>query len=151
MTSDSIQKLDAVPSRLLVLGAGYIGAEFAQMMHRFGSKVTVLEQDDQILSREDAEVAEALANCLRGEGVEIQLNVTVEQVRRLSDDQVGITFRTSKGKQEWAGSHLLVALGRVPVTKDLDPIRCWGRNHRQGFYQSERPLRDQCLRHLGDG
>ena len=120
LTSDSIQKLNAVPSRLLVLGAGYVGLEFAQMMHRFGSKVTVLERSGQILSREDAEVAETLANCLLREGIEIQLNATVEQVRRFSDDQAGITFRTPKGKQEWTGSHLLVALGRAPVTQDLD-------------------------------
>src|SRR5260370_32990924 len=58
LTSDTIQQLDAVPSRLLVLGAGYIGLEFAQMMHRFGSKVTVLERGGQILRREDAEIAE---------------------------------------------------------------------------------------------
>jgi probable pyridine nucleotide-disulfide oxidoreductase len=120
LTSDTIQQLDAVPSHLLVLGAGYIGLEFAQMMHRFGSKVTVFERGGQILSREDAEVAEALANCLRREGVEVQLNAAVEQVRKFSDGQVGITFRTPKGKEEWTGSHLLVALGRAPVTKDLD-------------------------------
>jgi pyruvate/2-oxoglutarate dehydrogenase complex dihydrolipoamide dehydrogenase (E3) component len=120
LTSDSIQKLDSVPSRLLVLGAGYIGLEFAQMMHRFGSKVTVLERGAQILSREDLEIAEALANCLEREGIEFQLNAAVEQVSKTSDGQVGVTFRTPKGKEEWMGSHLLVALGRSPVTKDLD-------------------------------
>ncbi len=120
LTSDSIQKLDAVPTRLLVLGAGYIGLEFAQMMHRFGSQVTVLGRGGQILSREDGEVAEALANCLQREGIEFQLNAAVEQVRKFSDDQVEVTFRTPKGKQEWTGSHLLVALGRAPVTKHLD-------------------------------
>ena len=72
LTSDTIQQLDAVPSRLLVLGAGYIGLEFAQMMHRFGSKVTVFERGGQILSREDGEIAEALARCMRREGVDIQ-------------------------------------------------------------------------------
>ena len=137
LTSDTIQQLDAVPSRLLVLGAGYIGLEFAQMMHRFGSKVTVLERGGQILSREDGEVAEALANCLRREGVEIQLNVAVEQVRKFADGQVGVTFRTSEGKREWTGSHLLVALGRAPVTKDLDLPAAGSRNDRQGFYQSQ--------------
>jgi probable pyridine nucleotide-disulfide oxidoreductase len=120
LTSDTIQQLDAVPSRLLVLGAGYVGLEFAQMMHRFGSKVTVLERGGQILSREDAEVAETLANCLRGEGVDIQLNAAVEQVRKFCDGQLRVMFRTPKGEQEWTGSHLLVALGRSPVTKDLD-------------------------------
>ena len=120
LTSDTIQKLDAVPSRLLVLGAGYIGLEFAQMMHRFGSEVTVLERGSQILSHEDVEVAGALANCLQGEGIEIQLGAAVEQINRIADGQIRVRFRTSNGEQEWMGSHLLVALGRSPVTKDLD-------------------------------
>jgi probable pyridine nucleotide-disulfide oxidoreductase len=120
LTSDTIQKLEAVPSSLLVLGAGYIGLEFAQMMHRFGSKVTVLERGPQILSHEDSDVAEALADCLRREGIEIRLDAAAEQVNQSSDGQVSVTFRTPKGKQEWMGSNLLVALGRVPVTKDLD-------------------------------
>jgi pyruvate/2-oxoglutarate dehydrogenase complex dihydrolipoamide dehydrogenase (E3) component len=120
LTSDTIQQLDAVPTNLLVLGAGYIGLEFSQLMHRFGSKVTILERGAQILSHEDTEVAEALANCLRREGIEIRLNAAVEQVFRAPDGQVGVTYRTPKGKQEWIGSHLLVALGRAPITKDLD-------------------------------
>jgi pyruvate/2-oxoglutarate dehydrogenase complex dihydrolipoamide dehydrogenase (E3) component len=120
LTSDTIQRLDAVPSRLLVLGAGYIGLEFAQMMNRFGSEVTVLERGAQILSHEDPEGAEALANCLRREGIEIQLNAAVEQVYKSPEGKVGVTFRTPKGKQEWTGSHLLLALGRAPITKDLD-------------------------------
>ena len=62
LTSDTIQRLETVPARLLVFGAGYIGLEFAQMMQRFGSQVTVFERGGQILSREDTEVAETLAN-----------------------------------------------------------------------------------------
>jgi pyruvate/2-oxoglutarate dehydrogenase complex dihydrolipoamide dehydrogenase (E3) component len=120
LTSDTIQRLETVPARLLVLGAGYIGLEFAQMMQRFGSQVTVFERGGQILSREDTEVAETLANCLRREGVEIQLNAAVEQVRKSSDGQVSVTVRTPKENREWKGSHLLVALGRAPVIKDLD-------------------------------
>jgi pyruvate/2-oxoglutarate dehydrogenase complex dihydrolipoamide dehydrogenase (E3) component len=120
LTSDTIQRLDAVPSSLLVLGAGYIGLEFAQMMHRFGSRVKVLERGEQILSHEDPEVADVLANCLRREGIEIQLNAAVERVYNSTDGQVGINFRTPKGNEEWTGSHLLVALGRAPITKELD-------------------------------
>jgi pyruvate/2-oxoglutarate dehydrogenase complex dihydrolipoamide dehydrogenase (E3) component len=112
--------VDVFPSRLLVLGAGYIGLEFSQMMHRFGSKVTVLARGTQILSNQDVEVAEALAKCLQGEGIEIQFGVAVEQVSKFSDGQLRVMFRTPKGEQEWTGSHLLVALGRSPVTKDLD-------------------------------
>jgi probable pyridine nucleotide-disulfide oxidoreductase len=120
LTSDTIQQLEAIPSRLLVLGGGYIGLEFAQMMHRFGSEVTVFERGGQILSQQDADVAETLANCLRREGLEIQLNAAVEQIRKCSDGQVEVTFRTPQGKQEWVASHLLLALGRAPITKDLN-------------------------------
>jgi pyruvate/2-oxoglutarate dehydrogenase complex dihydrolipoamide dehydrogenase (E3) component len=120
LTSETIQRLESVPSHLLVLGAGYIGLEFAQMMHRFGSKVTVLERGGQILSHEDPEIAEALADCLRREGIEIKLNAVIERVNRSPDGQVGIISRTPKGDQEWTGSHLLVALGRAPVTKELN-------------------------------
>jgi pyruvate/2-oxoglutarate dehydrogenase complex dihydrolipoamide dehydrogenase (E3) component len=120
LTSDTIQELDAVPSRLLVLGAGYIGLEFAQLMQRFGSKVTILERGAQILSHEDVEVAEALAKCLQREGIELQLNADIEQVYKSSGGQVGVSFRTPDGRKEWIGSHLLIALGRAPVTKELD-------------------------------
>ena len=133
LTSDTIQQLDDIPSDLLVLGAGYIGLEFAQMMHRFGSKVTVLERGAQILSREDPEVAGVLANCLRQEGIEIQLHAAVEQVYKSSDFQVGVTFRTPKGKREWTGSHLLVAIGRAPVTSDLDLPAAGVETTPQGF------------------
>jgi probable pyridine nucleotide-disulfide oxidoreductase len=120
LTSDTIQGLDAVPSRLLVLGAGYIGLEFAQLMQRFGSKVTILERGAQILSHEDVEVAEALAKCLQREGIELQLNSDIEQIYKSSGGQVGVSFRTPDGREEWIGSHLLIALGRAPVTKELN-------------------------------
>lgn len=120
LTSDTIQRLDAVPPSLLILGAGYIGLEFAQMMHRFGSKVTVLERGGQILSREDPEIAEALTNCLRREGIEIHLGTVIKRVYKSANGEVGINFQTPKGNKEWTGSHLLVALGRAPITKELD-------------------------------
>ncbi len=133
LTSDTIQQLEAVPSHLLVLGAGYIGLEFAQMMHRFGSKVTILERGKQILSREDVEIAEALANCLQREGIEFRLNAAIERVCKSSDGQVDVTFRTPKGKEECTGSHLLVALGRAPVTEDLNLPAAGVETTRKGF------------------
>ncbi|MBV9998873.1 MAG: mercuric reductase [Verrucomicrobia bacterium] len=120
LTSDTIQKLEAVPARLLVLGAGYIGLEFAQMMQRFGSRVTVLERGGQILSHEDADIAELLANHLQSEGVEFHRQSAVKEVRPLPDGQAAVAYEMPEGRREWIGTHLLVALGRAPVTKDLE-------------------------------
>src|SRR5208283_810568 len=133
LTSDTIQELDAVPSRLLVLGAGYIGLEFAQLMHRFGSKVTILERGAQILSHEDVEVTEALAKCLQREGIEFQLNADIEQIYKSSGGQVGVSFHTPKGREECMAYHLLVALGRAPVTKDLDLSAAGVETNTNGF------------------
>ena len=133
LTSDTIQQLDAVPSRLLVLRAGYTGLEFAQMMHRFGSKVTVFERGGQILRREDAEVAEALANCLRREGLEIQLNAAVEEVRKSADGQAGVTFPNARGK---TGMDWISPVGRLgPCPSDQGPgfAHCGSRNAAKGF------------------
>jgi hypothetical protein len=66
--------------------------------------------------------------------VELQFNAALEQVRKASDGQIGVTFRTPQGRKEKTGSHLLVTLGRTPVTKDLDLPGAGDRNVRPGFY-----------------
>ena len=66
-------ELDEVPEHLLVLGGGYVGLEFAQMFRRFGSEVTIVQRGGQLMGREDADVAEAVAEILREDGIEVLL------------------------------------------------------------------------------
>ncbi|MBV9673123.1 MAG: mercuric reductase [Verrucomicrobia bacterium] len=133
LTSETIQTLEAPPAELLVLGAGYIGLEFAQMMHRFGSRVTVLERGEQMLSHEDTDVVELLTSRLRSEGIKIHLQAAVDRVHSLPEGRVGVTFRTPADKQDWTGSHVLVALGRAPVTKDLNLAAAGVETTTEGF------------------
>src|ERR671920_128088 len=74
LDSTTVMELDEVPEHLLVLGGGYVGIEFAQMFRRFGSEVTIVQRGPQLLSREDADVAEAVAEILHGDGVEVLLD-----------------------------------------------------------------------------
>jgi pyruvate/2-oxoglutarate dehydrogenase complex dihydrolipoamide dehydrogenase (E3) component len=74
LNSSSIMELDAAPSHLLVIGGGYVGLEFAQMFRRFGSQVTIIQRGRQLLGREDSDVAEAVAQILAKDGIEILLN-----------------------------------------------------------------------------
>ncbi len=74
LNSTSIMELDAVPSHLLVIGGGYVGLEFAQMFRRFGSQVTIIQRGRQLLGREDGDVAEAVAQILAEDGIEMLLN-----------------------------------------------------------------------------
>ena len=73
-------ELDAVPEHLLVLGGGYIGLEFGQMFRRFGSRVTIVQRGPRLLGREDADVADAVADILREDGIEVLLETEAVRV-----------------------------------------------------------------------
>jgi pyruvate/2-oxoglutarate dehydrogenase complex dihydrolipoamide dehydrogenase (E3) component len=118
LTNESIMELRQVPEHLLVLGAGYIGLEFCQMFERFGSRVTVVHNQEEILAREDADVAAELRKALEGEGVTFVLNARSTGVSRQSG-RVELRVETPAGERTLSGSHLLAAVGRIPNTGDL--------------------------------
>src|SRR6266436_893301 len=112
-------ELDRVPDHLLVMGGGYIGVELSQAMRRFGSKVTVIDRNERLMSREDKDVCEALGNLLADESIEIALNTRVKRVSGKSGDSVSIVFDQDGTEKSITGSHLLVATGRTPNTEGL--------------------------------
>jgi pyruvate/2-oxoglutarate dehydrogenase complex dihydrolipoamide dehydrogenase (E3) component len=112
-------ELDYLPSHLIVLGGGYVGIEMAQAYRRFGSRVTIVEPGPQLMSREDADVAEEMRRMLAAEGIEILTGVHPTSVHGLSGDTVSVTVRTPTGEQTIEGSDLLVAVGRVANTADI--------------------------------
>jgi pyruvate/2-oxoglutarate dehydrogenase complex dihydrolipoamide dehydrogenase (E3) component len=118
LNNASIMELNEIPEHLLVLGGGYIGLEFGQMFHRFGSKVTVIHQSGEILPREDADVSSELRKLLVAEGIEFSLNAKTTRVAK-TNGQIVLSVETSAGKTTVSGSHLLVATGRIPNTEDL--------------------------------
>jgi pyruvate/2-oxoglutarate dehydrogenase complex dihydrolipoamide dehydrogenase (E3) component len=106
-------KLTTLPSRLVILGGGFVGLEMAQAFRRFGSEVVVLERGPQIAAHEDADVGSAIAALCTAEGIEIARDAHVESVAGRSGDTV--TIRLGDGRS-FNGSHLLVAAGRQPMT-----------------------------------
>lgn len=126
LDSTSIMELGRVPRRLVVLGGGYIGLEFGQMFRRLGAEVAVVQRSGQLLPREDADMAEALTEVLRQEGVEVRLNAKVLRVE--SGPRVVL-----EGGEVLEGSHLLVAVGRTPNTDSLQPERAGLPTDRRGF------------------
>src|ERR687893_3333115 len=82
LNSTSIMELDEVPEHLLILGGGYVGLEFAQMFRRFGSEVTVVQRGPRLLSREDTDVSEAVAEILRQDGVEVLLETLAQRTEQ---------------------------------------------------------------------
>lgn len=120
LDSTTIMELDKLPEHLLVLGGGYVGLEFGQMFHRFGSDVTIIQRDNQLLGREDPDVADEVAKILKEDGMEIHLNTEALKVEQVGDAEIQITIKTSSGEQKITGSHLLVATGREPNTAELN-------------------------------
>lgn len=133
LDSTSIMELDQVPEHLLVLGGGYIGLEFGQMFRRFGSQVTIVQRRGQLLAREDPDVAEAVAEILREDGIGVMLETQPVRVARTRDGQILLTLRTPGGERMLNGSHLLAAAGRVPNTDRLNPEAAGIEVNKRGF------------------
>jgi pyruvate/2-oxoglutarate dehydrogenase complex dihydrolipoamide dehydrogenase (E3) component len=112
-------ELDQVPEHLLVIGGGYIGLELAQAMRRFGSKVSLIERSDQLVSREDDDVSEVLTAVFRDEGTEIFLHAKPKRVTGKSGDAVQLVIEQNGAEKTLQGSHLLVATGRLPNTEGI--------------------------------
>ena len=111
-----LMELRQLPSHLVVLGGGYIGCEFAQLFRRLGAQVTVVGRGPHLLEREDDDVAQAVEEVFRKEGITLVLGAEVSRVRQAAGE--GVTVALAGGR-EVAGSHLLVATGRRPNSDDL--------------------------------
>ncbi len=140
LDSTSIMELDVVPEHLLVLGGGYIGLEFGQMFRRFGSHVTVIQRQPQLLPQEDTDVAEEIAKILREDGIEILLEADAVRAAQDADGHLRLTVRTPAGEHVLVGSHLLVAAGRVPNTDRLNLAVTGVETDRRGYIKVNESL-----------
>ncbi len=132
LTNATIMQLQQLPEHLLVLGGGYVGLEFGQMFRRFGSRVTIVHNGEQILPHEDADVAEALQKALEAEGVRFILGATTKRVEK-QDLGVALQVESRGSDQTLTGSHLLVATGRRPNTDDLGLSSAGVQTDERGF------------------
>jgi pyruvate/2-oxoglutarate dehydrogenase complex dihydrolipoamide dehydrogenase (E3) component len=112
-------ELDCVPEHLLVIGGGYVGIELSQAMRRFGSRITLIDRNQRLMSKEDDDVSEALDTLLRDEGVDILLSTRVKELSGKSGDAVSIVVDKNGAEKTAKGSHVLVAGGRIPNTAAL--------------------------------
>jgi pyruvate/2-oxoglutarate dehydrogenase complex dihydrolipoamide dehydrogenase (E3) component len=112
-------ELTVIPEHLMILGAGYVGLELAQAMRRLGSRVTVIDHNSHPLHHEDEDVVEALHSLLKDEGIELALNSKIKRVSGTSGQSVEIAVEILGNTASIVGTHLLVAAGRVPNTKNI--------------------------------
>jgi pyruvate/2-oxoglutarate dehydrogenase complex dihydrolipoamide dehydrogenase (E3) component len=118
LTSSSMMDVDFLPEHLIVIGGSYIGLEFAQMYRRFGSRVTVIEMAPRLISREDEEVSQAVQSIIENEGITVRLSAKCLAAERRGND-IAVHVSCEQEPRDIVGSHLLLAVGRVPNTDDL--------------------------------
>jgi pyruvate/2-oxoglutarate dehydrogenase complex dihydrolipoamide dehydrogenase (E3) component len=97
-----------------------VAVEFGQMFRRFGSRVTIIQQSGQLLGREDMDVADGVREILEEDGIKILLNARALSATRDANGTISLDLMTPEGKQILTGSHLLVAVGRVPNAERLN-------------------------------
>src|SRR5262249_14308081 len=119
LTNVELLELDRLPEHLIVLGGGYVGLEFAQAYRRFGSRVTVVQHGPQLPRGEDSDVADALGQLLRDEGIDLLLSAEPLRVEGRSGEGVRLRVRTPEGERLVEGSDVLVATGRTPNTAGI--------------------------------
>ena len=116
MTHVELLDLDRLPEHLIVIGGGYVGLELAQAMRRFGARVTVIEQGQQLAGREDADVGAAILELFGDEGITVHLRTQVRNVKGESGSNVHVVTEGLDGEEIVEGTDLLVGVGRTPNT-----------------------------------
>ena len=116
--NSSLMEIDFVPKHLIVVGGSYIGLEFGQMFRRFGSEVTIIEMGPRLVRREDQDVSAAVHEIIAREEIQIRLNAKCISFSKRNDETFAQVDCTS-GDPEVSGTHVLLAVGRVPNTDDL--------------------------------
>lgn len=133
LTSSSILELKEIPEHLLIIGASYIALEFGQMYRRFGSKVTVVEQAPEFLSREDEDVAAELRQILEDEGLSIHIASELKSVKTNTKGGVTASVNVDGKRKTLNCSHILLAAGRYPETKPLNLDLAGVKTNKEGY------------------
>jgi pyruvate/2-oxoglutarate dehydrogenase complex dihydrolipoamide dehydrogenase (E3) component len=138
LTNVGVLELDSVPEHLVVIGGSYIALEFAQMYRRFGAQVTVIERGSRLTSREDEDVSATIKEILEAEGIDIVLDAS--DIRFTTRDN-GFDVTPHEGASPISGSHVLVAVGRIPNTDDLGLDNAGVETDKRGFVVVDDQLR----------
>jgi len=140
LTNETLFELKALPESLIVLGGRYIALECAQMMARFGTKVTILQRSDRILPTESPDLTDALTEYLQEEGIEVVTGVTVREVRR-DGGRVRVEAEAGDRPRSFTASQILVATGRRANTQGMALERIGVRLDEKGFIRVDETLR----------
>jgi len=132
LNNSSMMEVDFLPEHLIVVCGSYIGLEFAQMYRRFGSEVTIVEMGPRLIGREDEDISQAVREILEAEGIKLRLNAKCISLAK-KDGRIAVDVDCMEGSPEVLGSHVLLAVGRIPNTSDLSLDRAGVKTDKRGY------------------
>ena len=140
LTNSTLLDLDTLPRHLVIVGGGYVGLEFGQIFRRFGSEVTIIEKSSRPIPAEDEDVSSAVREILEREGIQFRVNANCIA---LSREKTGVAADVAckEGEPQVSGSHLLLAMGRIPNTGDLGLDRAGVLRDAHGYITVDDQLR----------
>jgi pyruvate/2-oxoglutarate dehydrogenase complex dihydrolipoamide dehydrogenase (E3) component len=140
LTNESMMAVDSVPKHLIVVGGSYVGLEFAQMYRRFGSRVTVVEMGPRLIAREDEDVSAEVKKILEAEDIEVRTGAECISLARSGKD-IRVNLDCKDKNKHTRGSHVLLAVGRVPNTDDLGLDQAGIQTDKRGYIEVDDGLR----------
>ncbi|KAK6358030.1 hypothetical protein TWF730_007384 [Orbilia blumenaviensis] len=146
LNSTTIMELTELPRKLIVVGAGYVGLEFAQLFKRLGSDVTIVGRSETILAREDENVSNELFMMLGREEIDFELGIIMlrlENDKSLGTPRVSLVYKPTPlgGHKSILATHILWATGRVPNTDMLDAAKGGIQLDEKGFIKCDEYLK----------
>jgi len=132
LTNSSMMDVDFLPEHLVIVGGSYVGLEFGQIYRRFGSQVTIVEMGPRLIGREDEDVSQTVREILEAEGIQIRLNAKCISLAK-RDSSIGVQVDCVEGAPEVVGTHVLLAVGRIPNTSDLGLDRAGVATDKRGY------------------
>ncbi len=140
LTNSTMMEVDFLPEHLIIIGGSYIGLEFGQMYRRFGANVTIVEKFPRLIGREDDDVSQGVFDILRNDGVNVEVGAECMTVEKRGG-KIAVKLDCAGGSREVVGSHLLLAVGRVPNTDDLGLERAGVKTDARGYITVDDQLR----------
>ncbi|MEJ1223780.1 FAD-containing oxidoreductase [Sediminicola sp. 1XM1-17] len=135
LDNQSILELTSLPEHLVIIGGSYIGLEFGQMFKRFGCEVTIVEKNSNIINREDDDISRSIQETMENEGVNFRLGATCLGAKKLDDGKICVNVNCNQGEPQVIGTHVLLAIGRIPNTDTLNLDKAGIKTNDQGFIQ----------------
>lgn len=141
-TSISLLEQSELPEKLVIIGGGFIGLEFADMYAKFGAEVTVLDSAETFLPREDEDVGDEVYKVLTAKKINIVMAATVQKIENTDGDKVSVQYKNKTGETVFVqASAILVATGRKPMTECLNLEAAGISTNKKGYIEVDEFLK----------